>query len=371
MVLALLWTNKAYSQSITVRQSISAEARYDNNAFLREDAQATDEDIVILISPDFNVLREGKKIRINSSYRLSGVYYTRNPEINTLSHYANIGAGYTKSARTSFDLNDAFSYTKESLEAGVTGIQTNRVSIWSNTVTLSANYMFTPLTSANLAVSDSIWVFDDPSGVDSRIHTASLSGTHILTALTSVTGTYSYSNFKLDAPEDISHIQTHSLQLSVTKEFRNDWRANLSGGVVYSPDTGDSYDWSASAGLLKNFRKSSLNLGYSRRLTDSAGLSDEINISEGYSIRWNRTLSETTDISLLGSYTHNQTKEVSDVDLNSTTAGLTINKDLTDWISLSVGYNYFRQRSDGIVGGDIDREFIFINISATTFERRF
>jgi hypothetical protein len=329
-----------------------------------------DEDFVMVIAPTLELVYERERIRLTGSYGLAVSYYFKNPELNNLAHTASAGMNATLSQFTNLSVNDRFSYTKDSLEATITGIQRERASTTSNAISIVLGHAFTTRTTGSLTLSDTIYWYEGPTENTTRTDTASVGVGYAATDRTSLSMSYGITNIRYDSSEGVDNFTIHSLQAGFGYQLSPSVQLSLSAGATHTPSIDTSRtDWIASGTATKSFERTSVTLGYTRGMTDTSGLVNQLNISETYSLAVGHKVTETVDISLTGNYSQNHTTPESTLDLTSYDAGINGSWRPYSWMSVSAGYNHFEQESHGTIGSDFVRDSIFVNITATTSRR--
>ena len=363
---------KAIGSEILLRQAITAELRYDTNANLSGNDQTANSDTVVVFAPQFEVINDRGRITLSALYRPTGYYYLKQPEINTINHYAMASMNTQPSQNTTFELSDVFTYTKESLEASLINVQTGRSGIVSNTVSTGMGYHATENTELSLNMSDNVLDFKDPYATDTRTDSASAGIRYAATERTSLNTTYTYTNFSFKhLGQPGHHLSTQSLSAGITHIFPYDLTVDMSGGAVYAPSITGRYDWVASAGITKTFQHSLFSINYSRSTTNSAGLTDEINLNERYGVRLSHSITDRIEASVSGEYVFNHTKPVAVVDMTSYDVVVSGIWRAKSWLTFGAGYSHFKQISRGTSGIDFKRDHFFVNLTATTFEQKF
>lgn len=358
----------AVSGTSVVKPSLRVEESYDSNADLG--SRDRKEDFITSIVPTIDLVNERKGLTLRGSYSLISRHYSREPELNYISHVGNIEAKMDVSERSSISLSDSVSYTKDSREADGIGIQTTRTGILSNTAAIALSYRLTQLTSLTLRGSDSFSKFDDSDFIDSRTDSAGIDLVRQLNPFRSVNASYTYTNFHFE-DRGRDDVNSHSFQLGISEQFSPDLSLNLSGGMVYLGEIGDKYDWTAQAGLSKKFEMSAMTLAYSRGVTTSSGLTDEINISDRGTLTWTQTLARTLNMALSGSYAENHTEPTSTVRIKSYDASIRTDWRPDSWITVGAGYSRFQQWVDGPVGTDLSRDQVFVSVTVSSDGWRF
>lgn len=352
----------AVASTVTVKPSIKVEESYDSNANYgnSEDQKG---DFVTSITPTIDFSNDRKRLALNGNYSLSSRYYSHEPELGYTGHNGNIGIRLDLSQKSSMSLSDSVSYSKDTRETDGTGIQTSRTGILSNNATIALSHRLTGLTSLTLRGSDSFSKFDDSDFIDSRTNSGGIDLSRQLTSSRSVNASYTYTNFNFENRVG-GDLHTQSLQIGLTEQFSTDLSLTFSSGVVYSGEIGDNYDWTAQAGLSKRFHMSSVTASYSRGVTTSSGLTDEINISDRGTMRYSQTLTRTVNIALSGGYSENHTEPAASLSVKSYDAAIRADWRPVSWISLGGGYSRFQQWVEGPQGTELSRDMVSISVTA-------
>lgn len=350
------------------KQVTALDMRYDSNANIAPAGTKAEGDFIARLSPQFELGAEGKGFSLNALYRVDGRRYLRFTEPNSINHYASAGMKAELSEKTKLEATEVFTYTKESLEAAATGIQTGRGGILSNTASLMAEQAAGRKTSLAANLSDSVLRFDSPSAIDSRTSSAGIKGVYKMRDTLSLNANYAFTAFLFD--QSNNDFETHSLQAGFTHQPAPGFDIDISGGGAYTQKTGNR-DWIGEAKIRKAAERSSFDVGYSRRQANTSGLTDTESINERYTLRWAYMLTELSDIALSGNYSTNKTRPVAVVDQSSYGAEIAWTWRAYKWLVLSAGASHFQQRSEGAIGGDFSRYNVFVNIAATTYDKRF
>jgi len=366
--LPLVLPNDAGSTEVIFKQSIVTELRYDTNAFIRPEGQAQTGDTVVLIMPQFNLSTERHGLTLTGLYSPTGSIYFNNPGLNSISHYASAGMDMELSSKWSFSASDVFTYSKEALDTSRIGIQTSRATVWSNAVSLGTSYALTEKASASLGVTDSIFRSDDPASIRSRTDSASLGLGYSATVNTTLNASYGFSIFHFDTPTTSNDIQTQMASVGLSHKFPYSIDVSLSGGANYTPSFSKKYDWIASAAVTKTFQQSTVSLEYLRGVTNTSGLTDQLNINERYSAVIAYAITPATSVTVFGEYYQSKSKPVEIVSVKSYSTGLRGQWRPYSWMSFDAGYSHFEQVSDGAIGEDFKRDHFFLSMTVTTYE---
>lgn len=348
-----------------VKTSMTGEFRYDSSA----DPGSSDsgEDFISLLAPQLELINERQNARLDALYRLTGNYYLKESGRNYLSHQASAGANIQLSETTTLQADYNFRSTEESREATLMNIQTSRAGTYSHLVTFNATHMFTPNASIGFNASENLLEFEDAALVDTRTDSAAITVNYRISDNTTVSPVYSFSNMDFDTGESI---QSHTASVSAAYRYSPTIDLNASTGLVYSTAGDGSTDWQAGAGFVKALPRGSFSASYARGITDTSGLTDQLNINDTLTAALSRSLTERLNLGLSASYSLNRTKPVSTVDICSYQAGINASWQARNWLSLGAGYSYFNQDSRGTSGIDVERNILSVNFIIQPYEYR-
>jgi len=361
----------AAAADVTVKPAVTTEVRYDSNATISPTNQVKKDDFIAILSPQFDIINDRRKIVFELLYRADGLYYLEDPQLNTINHFVTADMKAEYSPATKFDISDSFSYSKQSLLANQINIQTRRYNILANAVSLRMDHEFTPKVSMTANMSDNVLKFEDPAAYDSRTDSAGAAAVYHITPATSTDAAYTFKNYSFDAPGGSNDIQTHTFKLGLTEQLSPSLTFNVFGAAVQKNGPGSRHDWEAGASVTKAFMRSTLKAGYARTVSTTSGLTNTLGINQTYSLSYDLRTTDLSNALLYGSYSKNHTGAAASVDLASYNAGLKWSYQIRAWLTVGAGYDHFEQRSHGSVGTDIRREQVFVSATVTPYEWRF
>lgn len=359
----------AMAANILLKPSITVEESYDSNPNLGS-VQNAKEDFITSVLPQIALSLYRKGLSMSLNYGLNMRLYSNEPELNYISHSGKADSKMDLSEKTSITLSDSISYTKDSLQADNAGIQTSRVGILSNTAAFSLSQRVNQLNTVTLRGSDSFSKFDDPGFIDSRTDSAGIELSRELTPLRSVNVSYTYTNFMFENNLQ-NNLNTNSFQAGIIERLTNDTSLNLAGGIVYFGDISTKYDWTVRTGLSKRLDKSFISIGYSRGVTTSSGLTDEINISDRGAVTWSQTLAKSLNMTLAAGYSENNTETTANIRTKSYDASIRADWTPNPMFLVGLGYSRFQQWAEGTLGNDLTRDQLFISVTALSDGWRF
>ncbi|MBI5588777.1 MAG: hypothetical protein HY889_10505 [Deltaproteobacteria bacterium] len=360
----------AAAAEVVVKPAVTAGIRYDSNATISAANEQKKDDFIVTLSPQFDIINDRQKIVFDFMYRVTGLYYLKDPQLNTINHFVTADMKAEYSQTTKFDISDSFSYLRQSLLASQTNIQTSRYNIMANTATLRMEHEFTPKTSMTANISDNVLKYEDPAAYDTRTDSAGVAEVYKITPATSTDAGYTFTNYSFEPSGSTKGIQTHTLRLGLTEQFSPTLTFNIFGSAVYQSGAGNSRDWESGASVTKAFMRSTLSGGYARTVATTSGLTNTLGINQTYSLSYDYRTSERSDAMIYGAYSKNRTSPAS-VDLESYNAGLRWAYQIREWLAIGAGYDHFDQRSRGSVGTDVRRDQVYVSATVTPYEWRF
>jgi len=364
----------ARADSISLTPSLRLGEQWDSNPLLTVDEREARQDFVTQLSPQIAVRSLTRGVRVSGLYRLDSNYYSRYRELNYVGQTAVIAVDSELSPRTSLSMGDTYSFTPYSREASEVGIQIQRTDIESNRAFATMRRMLGSASSVSLRLENLKRDYDDESLFDTRTDSASLSGDYGFSSNTSLTMSYTYTDYKYESAAGDSGTVTHSAQLGVSNQLSPGSSISVSGGVVYVVYDGDFDEaptWTASANYAKAFQATLLNLDYSRSVTTATGLANEVNIRESVSMTLNHTFGRSFRANVGGSLLKNRSVPSGYVDTTSYAANAGLVWRALKWLSIDARYSRFQQWADDLLGVNITRDQVFIGLTATPNEWRF
>jgi len=370
LISLVLWTVDAKAESI-FRITLGFDTRYDTNAGNEAEGEES-RDMVSTLNPGAELTNTGKRYNLLLRYSMNARFFTNNPDFNDQTHSASADLKARLSDSTNFNIGDKVTYSPDAVEIDELtrlNIQVSRTDILYNNFSTGLSHSFGKKTSASIAYSNSILSFKDPAFTDTRTDSLSVGLTRAISSKLSSTLSYGYTIQNFD--NNATTIDIHSAELGLSYTPTRTISLNVSGGGVYTPETGDEYDWIARADIVKAFQASSLTAGYSRGVTHSAGLSNELNVNNVFTIGYSATLSKVWNMNLTGAYSKNTSKPSRTLDNEAYTVGLGAGYRYAEWLTFRFGYSHFQQWARGTSGNDLARDMIFVGVQAVPYEMKF
>ena len=348
-----------------INPSITITESYNSNPLSRSADQNVDDDYITTVSPQVRVTSKGKGYNLNISYKMESTTYHEEPANNDISHMARAGIYADITERTSIRLLETYRAAKDALSTIDEGIQTSRDDVTYNNVSLDIDHILNPETSVTLGAALRRSDFANPELFDTMTETASIGAAYRLSEKRSTSLTYIFSNYSSDNAVGENRTETHTLRTGLEEALSPTLAFDLSGGLVYTPDISEDYDWSAETNLTKTLKRTTATIGYSRSISNSSGLSGEINVNDRVNIGFDHSLSESISLSLSGALTKSRSKPSGTVDLYSYSADLGVSWQPYRWMAAGIGYSKFKQLSDSTSTLDIDRDRVYLSLTLT------
>jgi len=354
---------------VTISPTLALSESYDSNVFFRGETGEVEDDFLTTISPQLAMASEGRRSSLSATYRLNSILYHDESSLNYISPQARLAISVDLTDRTTIGIKDAFDYTQDSLEALDTDVQTGRTDIMSNTAGIAMEQALGHSTSLGLNYSNSVVDFDGPGFTDTMRDSAGAELGYSLTEERKLKTNYSYSNFSFDSDGGTTHSESHALRFILSERIRPTIAYNVSAGVVFISDSSDDYDWTASAGLEKSFKNSTLGIGYSRDITHSSGLGEEVSIQDRGHMDLDYSLARSLVFTLSGAVSKNRSKFSEQLELISYSASAGLSWQPYEWMETGIAYHRFQQWDDNSLENDVtrDRVSLIITLKPTTW----
>lgn len=376
-ILSICHPEDVMGNEVIIRPSVSSKLRYDINAYFRgKNRSEKTEETIFELSPQLEAIKERKSYTLSGSYAIKGDYSVNKPKNSTIDQYVTADLKSLISDKTVLKLNDNFTYMSNLYEsyiydASLIGFRSKKTGFMSNNAAVSLSHDFTYRTTASVNSSYGIFRFKSPAAVDTNTFTSGAGLEFRATPYTSLTGSYNFTDFEFKSQSGKKNIDTHSLELGVKKQMANSLDISISGGTSYSPGPDSHYDLIANIWVTKTYQRASFKAGYSRRTSNTLGLTDKLNLSDNFSARINYQVTAASDLTLNGTYIKNRSTPVASVDINMYTAVLKASWRPYSWLTTSAGFAHLQQWVHGPIGDDYRKDQVFVELTAYAKERRY
>ena len=359
------------SQETIVTPTVTIAEQYESNpGFVvgGEDDWAAS----TVVSPEIAFSRNfGHQTALTGTVGADLAYYSGNSEFNNEAYAASLGLSVTHSPKTTFTITESFSYSEDSLifdpdsesVTDTSGILVERSDILSNRLAFSVRHTKSEAVTLGLTLSDNRAEYDLSTLSDTR----SISITPIVEIMkainpkTDFSSSYDFTRFYLESAGVDETIDTHSLLVGIDHRVTADFSISGSVGAVYTSESGFNFGFIGDLGLSKSTPKSEISLIYSRR-ANVTPFSNDLTIRQGLSASITSSFMKDVTAAINAGAHSSKSETSSAVDVASYDAGVDATWHAYSWMSISAGYSYYEQESDGTVGDDLSRNTVFVNI---------
>lgn len=358
---------------VIVSPEITVSEQYDNNANNVSTEGEKKEDFRTSMSAEIRAINERKSLFLSGGYKVSTNFYTRDQNLNYVNHDVDVNFNSISKVaeKTSLSASDTFLYETNTLEISDSLESTERTDIMNNAISLGLNHLVNQKTSIEVGLSERRKYYEDSSYFDNRTDSVTLSSGYQWSNKRQFSASYNYSCYRWDGPVDRDTMKSHSFNLSINEDISPTMSLRISGGISHTEEISSGNEWIASVWLDKNLAASSLKISYSRDVNNSSGLTDEITITERVLMKWQKSLTESFNVALSGSYAENRSEPSSDLDASSYRLRIGCGWSLKSWMKIAFGFNRFEQDSETSAAEDITSTKLFISLTATPAGWRF
>lgn len=306
----LLQTRTVSAWQLNITPQFRVGEEFNDNIYLTNDNEQ--EDYITRASLGLTSEAKTKNSAIQASYFALYSFYGRSPDLNNLSHRANLGLESNLNKHTTFKLLDEFAYTQDPYYTSDINrtefkgipkvdytIRQDRETYMINTTSATLAYQTMGKHTIEAGYLYGILRNDDEIIEDSQRQRASLDGTYILSqhSDTSASATYTHGDFQIteDLDEFDGHLQ-YTQKLTPKLDARLDYRhavfnfeGEKTGYQVYEPSIGMDYSLGKQTDL-------SIDVGYFYKDSGSAGSESDATGTIDFSHSFERG-----SISLIGS----------------------------------------------------------------------
>ena len=324
-----------------------------------------------VVSPEITFSKSYKKSDLKGTLGADLAYYPGNSEFNNEAYAASLDLSIAHSPKTTFVIKESFSYSEDSLTfdpdpesvIDTTGILVERSDILSNRLALSVRHIKSPAVTIGLTLSDRRTEYDLSTLSDTR--SISIKPVvEILKAInprTDLSSSYDFTRFYLESGGVDETIDIHSLLVGIDHRVTPGFSISGSVGAVYASESGFDFGFIGDIGLSRSTPKSEISLIYSRR-ADITAFSNDLTIRQGLSASITSSFMKDVTAAIKAGAHSSKSETSSAVDVVSYDAGVDATWHAYSWMSVSAGYSYFDQESDGTVSDDLSRNIVFVHI---------
>ncbi len=350
----------------TVRPVLSLSEQYSNNPASSPRGREGKHDYITIVSPGLILNLQKPKFSITGRYDLSIEKFANRSELDKVTHSADITLSNQISSRTHYVLSDRFAFIPDSVDATQSEILVERTDILSNSAAFSLTHTLRPLLDVDIILSDSITDFDNDAFTDSRKDEVSSGVEYKATSQTALNGRYRFQRFSFNQDDKV--VLTHALTAGFTHNLSTGFSLSASVGGNYNDDT-DKFDFIVNGDIdfTKGIetRTTKFTINYRRDINTATGLASETSTTQSLGLNINTTATRALSFLLTGNVSQTKSDITSSVDIVSYRAGVSAAYRFNSWLTSSLGYNHYKQDSDGTSGDDIKRDTVIFTITAS------
>jgi hypothetical protein len=367
---------------LTLLPSMTISEEYNDNVNLSNRDRRSD--FITGFTPALNVIYESATYRLAAGYNFTAELYARDPNRNAAFNRQNFDLDtlWRPTEQLTLTLIDAFTFSTDTNLVSAEGVATGRDQAWSNILTGGVAYRFNPLTTMRAGASYQVQRYESEALEDSDIYRFDVALDRVLSNVLTGTVAYEAAYFDIDfEPKTWAHTPRLGLSYRVTDTIT----VAVSGGPSFvmpegsrddriTPAVSASYQQRTFFGLVRaDFDRRVGTAGGVGDITDNTSIGARVDVT---------TLMRGLTLSVSPRYSIVKSPDESDrrIDIQSFTLPLTATYRLTAWVAAVASYQFFRQRTDGIVlsrsglvvAEDADQNRVFVGLQfgyPFTFDR--
>lgn len=369
LIMIILMQSNLMSKSafgmMTLSPSLAVSERYHSNVEASSTDEEASEDYETSINPQIALLNEWEGLSITGNYSLNSRLYAKDADRNYVGHTFSLAMDKELTRNISMFFSDSYIYTKDSREALENQMELGRGTVITNSAALSLAYTISERASSGIGISQSTTLYDNEELFDDRTDGLSLTYSNRMSRYLTLDFSYAYTVFNYENDSHVDDREIHNMSLGITRMLTRSLTFTLTAGVNYMPDMESDYDWTGNGGLSKSWRRTSLDLAYTRAVTNSGGLVAEVVINDRGSLLWHINRARTVTWSLEGSYSKSRSKDTDVIDNYSYSYGLNCSWQRGEWTMLNLGVTRFEQKTDDLLTREVESNALFLSIAFT------
>ncbi|MDY7031600.1 MAG: hypothetical protein SVY10_06780 [Thermodesulfobacteriota bacterium] len=270
-----------FSSSITLAET------YDDNIYLDERHDDTEDDFITSVSPGFVLSYLTQKSSLTTSYNPEFLFYSKNPEENEVNHSATLDFTSRLTREVSLNVTDSLTFIPAQ---DITGRELGARDVPSDEIhnsfsTILSYQIFNP-TLLRMGFTHSYLDYEISELEDTYEYSYNLGIDHELTTRDTLLLDYIYRRLFTEG-ENEADIQ--SIRIGERHEFPRALLLTVIGGLELIEEHGweDDIEWSASARLDKSFRRGNVGIAYERYISSTEG-AERISINQIISVTGGR-----------------------------------------------------------------------------------
>ena len=352
------------NQPYTITPSFSVYEEYNDNIFFNNTQRQSD--FITTFSPGLSLIINLPTLQLTAGYTLSGQLYAKESDLsNWVDHQIFlIRARYQMTSQLVFTVYDRFGWDQSADVPGQQGFVVQREESWNNALNAALAWEVTPRTSLALNAGYRVLRFPGGVGTGSDSYTTNATLTYQLTRRLSgiVAGDFSYLK-----QEDIDPTQTYVPRFGLSYLFTPTLSGSVTAGPSITVFTNQTIlDYVIGANITQILYMGGVTAQYNRGVDSAGGFTGTSNLQTVSVSGWFRPLRDLV-VAAGASYstaTSLSSQEAQQTDVNSVNANVDVTYQLTQWITLFGGYNFFRQRtgSSSTVKADVDQNRVRVGV---------
>ena len=355
---------------VTITPTLTVTQEYNDNILLNNDDRRSD--FITGFTPGITLSVERATYRLLAGYNFTALLYwkeeneARNDAFSR--HNLDVDGTWRVNPRLTLTLTDVFAFSTDTNLLAPEGVATGAQEAYGNTLTGSAAYALTPLTTLRGTTSWTLLRFEDDELQDSDIYRVDGTVEHAFTPRLTGTAGYQFGYFDIEREERVT---THTPRLGVIVRATPTITLSLSGGpsIEVREERGTRIVPAVTAAYRQRFAFGGASLAYDRYIGTAGGLggtTENQTITgslEFTRLRRGLTLALTPRYAIIES-------DDDRIDVQSFTVALQATYRITAWVAAIASYQFFRQRSDTVVlsatgsslANDVDQNRVFVGL---------
>jgi hypothetical protein len=356
---------------LTLLPSITISEEYNDNVNLSNANRTAD--FITGITPALNLIYESATYRLLAGYNFTAEMYARDPDRNAAFNQQNFDLDtlWRPTEQLTLTLRDGFAFSTDTNLIAPEGVSTGRDQAWSNRLRGGMDYRVDTQTTLRAGASYTVRRYDAEILQDSDVYTADVAIDRALSRRLTATLAYEAAYFDIAFEPNA---WTHTPRLGASYRLTETISVAASAGPSFEfPERrrSDRVTPAVTASYEQRMFFGRLEVSFDRRIGLAGGLggtTDNTQIGARLDVT---TLLRGLTLSLAPRYNFIKSPEDDRrIDIQSFIAPLTATYRLTAWLAAVARYQFYRQRTDGVifnraglvVAEDADQNRIFVGL---------
>jgi len=354
---------------VSITPTLTVTQEYNDNILLNNDDRRSD--FITGFTPGITLSVERATYRFLAGYNFTAELYwkeeneARNDAFSR--HNLDVDGTWRVNRRLTLTLTDVFAFSTDTNLLAPEGVATGAQDAYGNTLTGSAAYALTPLTTLRGTASWTLLRFEDDELQESDVYRVDGTVEHAFTRRVTGTAGYQFGYFDIEREERVT---THTPRVGVIVRATPTITLSLSGGPSLEVREDSSRIVPAvTAAYRQRFAFGAASLAYDRYIGIAGGLGGTTeNQAITGSLEFTR-LARGLTLALTPRYAIIESDD-DRIDVQSLTVALQATYRINAWVAAVASYQFFRQRSDTVVlsptgsslANDIDQNRVFVGM---------